>query len=396
MSVFFIATPLDAEKIVAHEIESVWPLLLAKDLKPHGLPLPNLKIQEGGIELECDYFIGVQFNYFLKTANRVLLRIADFKARDLPKYYNKILSLPWGDYLANVPSSFKIAASESRLNNEKRLLESTQEAFKKIFPPNKPSASMESKDSRSGVEVFIRMYQDQCTISLNTSGDHLHKRGWMLLRGEAPLRETLAARMLWELRDLLADNEMLFDPMMGSGTFLLEGRSVGLPNFHRPYDFLIFKKTPKIFQSELFVLNYKNLKESSFQSFYGLDIEPKMQQVVAKNYEHLEQYLSKILKKAFNSKKLQIAEANSLQTFKEVPAGTVLVCNPPYGERLEKAAFKLGALVEAFCHYQPKILAILFPEKGGEFKVPTGYKLYKQVKVNNGGIRCLYTILTRS
>lgn len=175
MSVFFIATPLDAEKIVAHEIESVWPLLLAKDLKPHGLPLPNLKIQEGGIELECDYFIGVQFNYFLKTANRVLLRIADFKARDLPKYYNKILSLPWGDYLANVPSSFKIAASESRLNNEKRLLESTQEAFKKIFPPNKPSASMESKDSRSGVEVFIRMYQDQCTISLNTSGDHLHK-----------------------------------------------------------------------------------------------------------------------------------------------------------------------------------------------------------------------------
>ena len=133
MAVFFIATPLDSEKLVAREIESLWPLLLAKNLQPHGLPLPSLKILEGGIELECEYFIGVQFNYFLKSANRVLLRLADFKARDLPKYYNKILSLPWTEYLNQAPTSFKIAASESRLNNEKRLLDSTQEAFKKIL-----------------------------------------------------------------------------------------------------------------------------------------------------------------------------------------------------------------------------------------------------------------------
>lgn len=390
MSVFFIATPLDAEKNVAHEIKAVWPHLLAKDLKPHGLPLPELKVFEGGIELECDYFIGVQFNYFLKTANRVLLRLADFKARDLPKYYNKILSLPWTEYLAEAPVNFKIAASESRLNNEKRLLESTQEALKKLFPTSKANSLP------TGAEVFIRMYQDQCTVSLNTSGEHLHKRGWMSLRGEAPLRETLAARMLQELDGLLTGDEMLFDPMMGSGTFLLEGRSAGIPNFHRAYDFVSFKKTPKIFQSELFVLNYKTLSESVFKKFFGIDIDSKMPNVVTKNYEGLERYLTKTLKKSFVSKELQVFEGNSLKPFEGIPKGTVLVCNPPYGERLEKALFKLGDLVEAFSLYQPKVLAVLFPEKGGDFKVPQGYKHYKQVKINNGGIRCVYTILTRS
>lgn len=390
MSVFFIATPLDSEKLVAREIESLWPLLLAKDLQPHGLPLPSLKILEGGIELECEYFIGVQFNYFLKSANRVLLRLADFKARDLPKYYNKILSLPWTDYLNQTPTSFKIAASESRLNNEKRLLDSTQEAFKKIFP------SAISTNSKISSEVFIRMFQDQCTISLNTSGEHLHKRGWMPLRGEAPLRETLAAKMLKELEGLLTDDEVLFDPMMGSGTILLEGRSMNTPNVHRSYDFVGFKKTPKIFNSDLFVLNYKNIPDGPFQSFYGLDIEPKMTKVVRENYEHLEQYMAKTLKKSFSSKKIEVFEVDSLKGFKQIPEGTILVCNPPYGERLEKATFNLGGLVEAFSHYQPKVLALLFPEKAGEFKVPSSYKLYKQVKINNGGIRCLYTVLTRS
>ena len=106
--------------------------------------------------------------------------------------------------------------------------------------------------------------------------------------------------------------------------------------------------------------------------------------------------MAKNLKKSFSSKKIEVFEADSLKGFKQIPEGTILVCNPPYGERLEKATFNLGELVEAFSHYQPKVLALLFPEKAGEFKVPSSYKLYKQVKINNGGIRCLYTVLTRS
>lgn len=389
MSVFFVATPLDAEKIAAKEFTNIWPHLLGKDLKPHGLPLPELKMLEGGFEFECDYFVGIQTNFFLKTANRVLLRMAEFKVRDLPKFYNKVLALPWGEYLHSQPTSFKISASESRLNNEKRLLESAEQAFQKILP-NK----VQGKELSA--EIFIRVFQDTCTISLNLSGEHLHKRGWMILRGEAPLRETLAARMLLELDSLVTSEEVLFDPMMGSGTYLLEGRSLSTPNFLRDYDFLHFKKTAKIFLSPLFSQNYKNLPEGPYLKFLGIDRDAKMIEVVEKNFQHLESYLSNLQKKSFQKKDLTVFMGDSLQKMTGIPNDTILVCNPPYGERLEKATGGLTELVSNLTAYQPKVLAVLFPEKGGGLKTPPGYRLAKQVKINNGGIRCLYTILTQS
>ena len=74
MSRFFISTPLDIEQVTLQEMQEVWPYLLGKDAQVHSLPFPEVQIHSGGLEFEADLITGIQLNFFLKTANRVLLR----------------------------------------------------------------------------------------------------------------------------------------------------------------------------------------------------------------------------------------------------------------------------------------------------------------------------------
>lgn len=396
MAQFFISCALDGETVLAQEIRNVWPYLLGKDLQVHQLPVPELKIVEGGVELECDYLAGIQFNYFLKTANRIMLRLLSFTARDLPKFYNKVLGFNWDEYLSSGQEvHLKVAASESRLNNEKRL----QESFTAALEQKKIHIASEKPvvESNLAVSIYVRVHQDVCTVSLDTSGEHLHKRGWMPFRGEAPLRETLAARMLWELQAISSVGDVLFDPMMGSGTLLLEARSQGHGNFRRHYSFLLFKKTPKVLRSELFCLNYRQAPVQRYSRLIGQDIDEKMVSVVQKNYEKLESILKETEKKSFQSIALDVSSGDSLAKPRNVniPKDCIIVCNPPYGERLEQASKNLTGLFEGFAGYEPKIISVLYPTRGGGFRIPEGYRLHSEIPLNNGGIRCLFTILTR-
>lgn len=391
MATFFIATPLGAEQIAYQELQQIWPQLLAKDLKPHVQDCPEGKFQEGGFEVETDYFVGIQLNFFLKTANRVLLRLAEFRVRDLPKLYNKILSLPWIEYISGPPVSYKVAASQSRLNNEKRILDSVQSALETYCREKKLTQASE-------LEIFVRIYDDQCTLSLNTSGEHLHKRGWMIERGEAPLRETIAARMLKEIEDLFDEGDILLDPMMGSGTLLLEGRSLGCGNFSRTYGFQFIKKTPKIFNQPLFPLNYKKINFTRFAEFRGFDIEAKMLFSAQNNFTMLEKSLQKAHPQGPKELPLKVAHVDSVRMSGDQmpPKGVIMVCNPPYGERLGEAAASLQDLLEAFARYEPRVLGVLYPESKSHFRAPKGYKLHKKVRINNGGIPCLFSVLTHS
>ncbi|WP_374073746.1 class I SAM-dependent RNA methyltransferase [Bdellovibrio bacteriovorus] len=395
MSRFFISTPLDFEERTLSEMKEVWPYLLGKDAKTHTLPFPEVTVLEGGLEFEADLFTGVQLNFLLKTANRILLRMASFKARDLPKFYQKFKSLPWKEYLQHGHVEWEVAAQKSRLNNEKRLQESAEKALQEIFGSEKGANPCAS--------IYIRMDDDLCTISLDSTGEHLHKRGWSVLKGEAPLRETIAAYLLKALIGNATPSEIsevtLLDPMVGSGTFLSEARALWNGQFARPYAFQKWKKAPKLFLSSSFAFNYEFPAEVVFKKFVGFDIDEEMIPVAQANFAEVEKQILAVRKKNFKKAEAEFLLRDALeQEAQSSFAGRVwMIVNPPYGERLPEALKGgLKSLAEALCRrYKPQKLGILYPEKERVQPVPEGYRVLKEHKINNGGLRCLFTILTR-
>lgn len=393
MSRFFVSTPLDFEKVTLQEMQEVWPYLLGKDAQVHSLPFPEVQVHSGGLEFEADLITGVQLNFFLKTANRVLLRLASFKARDLPKFYQKFKSLPWLEYLAHANVEWEVAAQKSRLNNEKRLQESAETALGEVFKAQ--------KGAESCGRIFIRMDEDLCTISLDSTGEHLHKRGWSVLKGDAPVRETIAAFILRSLVGDASGKELaetiLLDPMMGSGTFLTEARALYDGNFTRSYAFQQWKKVPKLFLSPSFAFNYTAPTTPLFKKYVGFDLNSEMPVIAEKNFKALEQKLEKVQRTKFHSAALELANQDGLEAKMCVVENLWLVVNPPYGERLtEGVSGGLKGLVQGLLkNYKPQKLGVIYPDKERLQKVPEGYKVAKELKINNGGIRCLFTLLTR-
>ena len=396
---FFISTPLGFENTALLEMKEIWPYLLGKDAKTHSLPFPEVEVMMGGLEFETELFQALQLNFFLKTANRLLLRMTSFKTKDLPKFYQKFKSLPWKEYLQHGNVEWEVAAQKSRLNNEKRLQESAEKALSEIFAGQegeKPCAS-----------IYIRMDDDLCTISLDATGEHLHKRGWSILKGDAPMRETIAAELLREMIGEATPAEVaaatLCDPMMGSGTFLTEARALWSGQFVRDFAFKEWKKCPKLFLSPSFAFNYEIPARAPFKALLGMDINPEMPMIAEKNFNEVESQLKAYQKDEFKPQHHKFWAQNSLQgtdTLSPPPLGggspLWMVVNPPYGERLPVAGKGgLKALAAELCRlYKPQKLGILYPEKDKVDPAPNGYKIEKELKINNGGIRCLFTILT--
>lgn len=382
---FFIATPLGFEESVREELLALWPQLLTKSAQPLQEPVPEIKILKGGLEIECDLFIGVQWNFFLKSANRVLLRVAEFKAKDLPTFYNQFKKVPWREYFTHSQIEISVAAQTSRVNNEKRLLASAQAVFTEIFGPS------EREGMQAG--VFIRMERDLCTVSVDTTGEHLHKRGWGQFKGEAPLRETLAAFMLTQMLhfDSGRTGITLVDPMMGSGTYLYEAAGWNRGHFARSYAFQAWPKAPKLFLAERFHLNYKTLRPQPFQKLLGMDLSEKMVSAAKQNLEQVQ--------RAPGSEKLptcaaHLQQGDALSGEVLLPTQAWMIVNPPYGERLEEASLTLQDLVRTLTErYRPELLGVLYPEAGSVLKSLPHGRVVKQIKINNGGIRCLFTIL---
>ncbi|MBO9665620.1 MAG: RNA methyltransferase [Bdellovibrio sp.] len=393
MNKFFVSTPLGFENTALLEMKEVWPYLLGKDSKTHSLPFPEVEIHQGGLEFETEMFQALQLNFFLKTANRVLLRMTSFRTKDLPKFYQKFKSLPWKEYLAHGHVEWEVAAQKSRLNNEKRLQESAEKALSEIFAGQ--------KGEKPCASIYIRMDDDLCTISLDSTGEHLHKRGWSVLKGEAPMRETIAAELLREMIGEATPAEVaqvtVVDPMMGSGTFLTEARSLWAGQFQREFAFKEWKKCPKLFLSPSFSLNYEMSSKAPFKAVLGFDINPDMVPAATKNFEEVERQLKTYQRDAFQSLPHKFLHQDSLKGADLGGATPVwMVVNPPYGERLPVAGKGgLKALAGELCRlYGPQKLGILYPEKERVSSIPEGYTLEKEVKINNGGLRCLFTILT--
>ena len=202
----FLAAPPGLEPLVADEAAAL------------GLPAPTPV--PGGVTLQGGWPQVWRANLHLRGASRVLARIAAFRALHLAQLDKRARKLPWADTLRpDVPLRIEATCHRSRIYHagaaRQRVATAIAETLGAPVPDDPPD---------DAVTVRVRIDDDLCTISLDTSGAPLHRRGHKQAVGAAPMRETLAALFLRACGYTGA--EPVLDPMCGSGTFVLEAAEI--------------------------------------------------------------------------------------------------------------------------------------------------------------------------
>ena len=183
---------------------------------------PRSSVVSGGIEFQGDLEIIYRANLHLRTASRVLLRFGKFHAAAFSELDKRARRLPWERFLApGQPVAVRATCRKSRLYHSTAvadvIVKVIGERLGKTIVQHKFD---ENADGPLPQLVLVRLANDQCTLSIDTSGALLHRRGYRLETAKAPLRETLAAGLLfasgWDAQS------PLIDPFCGSGTIPIE------------------------------------------------------------------------------------------------------------------------------------------------------------------------------
>ena len=184
------------------------------------LKLGRTEQQVGGVRFEGELRDGCRANLWLRTAIRVLLRLERFEVYDGDALYKVVARHDWSRFLRPDGSLWVQAQSrESSLDHTRFIAQRVKDAIVDQLRTEdgvRPSVERENADLR----VHVHIWRDRATLSVDTSGESLHRRGWRRVQGRAPLPETMAAAMVlasgWDRR------APLIDPFCGSGTILVE------------------------------------------------------------------------------------------------------------------------------------------------------------------------------
>ncbi|MBO0324038.1 class I SAM-dependent RNA methyltransferase [Muricauda sp. CAU 1633] len=296
--------------------------LLAKELRNLGAG----HVEEGvrNVTFEGDTGFLYKANLCLRTALKVLKPIATFRVFNEKDLYKNVYNLDWPN-LFHQDKTFAIDSTMSSevFNNSMFVSLKTKDAIVDKFRAvvrQRPNVDSQDAD----VRINVHIYKNQCTVSLDSSGSSLHQRGYRILTNIAPINEVLAAGLLlhsgW-------DGQMdFFDPMCGSGTFLIEAGMIAcnIPaNINREsyafmhwtdYDGELYKK---IVSASL------NKTREFHHKIIGYDKAPS---AVRKSQENVDN--------ANLSEYISIERKDFFRTEKPVDGKLHMVFNPPYGERL--------------------------------------------------------------
>ena len=264
-------------------------------------------------------------NISLRTALKIIKPIKEFKFKDIDEYYKKIYEIKWEDYL-NFNSSFLINSvvfNSKIFNNSKftslKAKDAIVDRFRNKFK-NRPSINSFNPE----LKIEIHVNRNFCTISLDSSGESLHKRGYKKYNSAAPLNEVLAAGII--LMSAWDKKSDLLDPMCGTGTFLIEAAMIArniAPNLNRLA--FAFEKW-KDWDNELFETIEESVKSKEIEfehKLYGFDISGAMIKKAEKNIE-----ISGL------GVDIEIVKKDFLTSIKTDNDKLHVLINPPYDKRI--------------------------------------------------------------
>lgn len=274
------------------------------------------------VSFKGDNEILYKANFCCRTALRILKPFYKFRSNDADDLYEQIKSYDW-EQLMTPDKTFQIDSTvySENFRHSRFVTYRVKDAIADHFMEKyqkRPSIRLTAPDLKFDVHIS----NDEVTISLDSSGDPLYKRGWRVAQTDAPINEVLAAGIIklsgWD------GNSNFVDPMCGSGTFLIEAALIAAninPGVYRK-DYAFQRWTD--YDKELFESIYNDdTQERDFKfKIYGADIAPKAVAITRAN-----------VKSAGMGKLIEV-ESKGIQDWDSAPEKGVLVTNPPYGERI--------------------------------------------------------------
>ena len=294
--------------------------ILAEELTALGAN--DIQIGRRMVSFTGDKRMMYKANFCLRTAIRILKPIKNFTAKDADEVYNQIQAIPWEEYL-DVNKTFAIDAVvfSEEFRHSKFVSYKVKDAIVDYFREKtgkRPSVRINNPD----VLLNIHIAQTTCTLSLDSSGESLHRRGYRQEAVEAPLNEVLAAGMI--LMTGWRGECDLIDPMCGSGTIPVEAaliaKNIAPGVFRKGF---AFEKWVD-FDADMFdeIYNDDSQEREFTHKIYGYDNNPKANEIATHN-----------IKAAGVSKDI-VLKLQPFQQFEQPKEKSIIITNPPYGERI--------------------------------------------------------------
>ena len=294
--------------------------VLAKELTQLGAN--DVQIGRRMVSFTGDKAMMYRANLQLHTAIRILKPIKHFKARSADDVYEEVKKIDWSDYIGE-DKTFAVdsVVFSDEFRHSKFVSYKVKDAIVDLFRERtgkRPNISVANPDIRLNMHIA----EDKCTLSLDSSGESLHRRGYRQESVEAPLNEVLAAGMIL-MTGWKGDTDF-YDPMCGSGTLLIEAaliaRNMAPGLFRKEF---AFEKWPD-FDAELFddIYNDDSEEREFTHHIYGYDVDVKAVNTARLN-----------VKAAGLTKDITVEEAD-FKDFQQPKNKAIMVTNPPYGERI--------------------------------------------------------------
>jgi len=279
-------------------------------------------VENGRITIKGEMVDVVKLNLWLRTAERISIKVGEFKALTFTELFDKTKELPWEEWI-DIDGNFMISGKSlnSKLFSVSDCQSIVEKAIVERLKENYDVEWFSKSKARFKVEVSIN--KDIATLTLNTSGDGLHKRGYRNRANLAPIKETLAASLV--MLSYWNNERLLYDPFCGSGTILIEALLIGkniAPGLDRKFDFEEWEVFPKeIVKAER--IKARNLiNHDSKLRIMGSDIDKKSILIARDNLANLglEEEITFFIK---DMRDVDIKNEYG-----------VLITNPPYGVRM--------------------------------------------------------------
>ncbi|PIK15482.1 hypothetical protein [Halobacteriovorax sp. JY17] len=355
------------EDIAQKEFEKKWSLI-------NSASLPEIQRKKGKLFITSDISDFCSLIPYLRIPTDAYLIIDEFVAKDRPKIFNKVAKIPWHNFLRGDFPLVIVTTKESKLINSSSVKQSVESGLKdalKKSPIKKVPKSAEPITNK----LHIDLYQDRLRISLSLCGSRMDKRGVKLYTDTAPLRESIAAAMLFTLSEL-APNQKLLDPMAGTGTFGLESILYNKYNEYRSFDYQLAP-----FFINLPLRKRVKIEQGLFTSITLHDLSPKAIESIKYNFKDFLESVEEISVQDF----FKLAKSNA----------TVAILNPPYGKRI-KLEEELNIFIERIITHSKNTLeleklAMVFP--AWAFHKLRDLKISEKRFFSNGGIDVVFVII---
>ena len=350
--------------------------ILADELK--NLGAQNIKIQNRAVSFKGDTGFMYKANLNLRTCLRILKPIQTFQAHNEKELYKNILKIDWEKYLTTESTFATHATTNSEVFNHSKyasllVKDGIADYFRNKYD-KRPNVDPENPD----LTINLHINKHTCTVSLDSSGESLHKRGYKLDTIIAPMNEVLASGLIllsgWNKKD------NFHDPMCGSGTLLIEAAMIAynIPAniFRNKFGFESWKD----FDSELF----EKIKDVSLDK----EVDFKGTITGGDNFQKAIRISRKNIENALMFENIKVKNEDFFET--SIKENSFVIFNPPYGERIELGINEFYDKVGDSLKNNYKNCTVWIISSDLENMKMIGLKPTKKINLMNANLKCSF------